>query len=491
MLKRATLFVLAALALLIAAIAANTLRQGSRQLDVPLAPAIAVDEMAVADKLAGAVRFHTVADVRDAQANAQEFRKLHAFLEEQFPRVHATLKRETVGGLGLLYTWQGTDPGAKPVVLMAHQDVVPLEPGSEAKWFSGAFDGVVRDGYVWGRGTWDDKGNIVAQLEAVESLLQAGFKPRQTVYLAFGADEEVGGLRGAKEIAALLQSRGVKAEFVLDEGLFIADGMMPGLTRPVAIIGIAEKGYVDVRLKASGVPGHASAPPPPGQTAIAKLGTALRRLDQEQMPARLEGVAREMFETLAPEMGGMQRVALSNLWLFRPLVLRQLQQAASTNAMVRTTTALTIVGGGNKSNVIPGEATAVVNFRIIPGETRQDVLAHVREKAGEGVEVTELPAGKDPTGISPTSAAAYRTLARTQRSLFPDVLVAPALFVAGSDSSHFTAISDNIYRYSPIRVQAQDLPRLHGTNERIATANLADMVRFYRLLLTNLNAPAP
>jgi carboxypeptidase PM20D1 len=432
-----------------------------------------------------------VSDLRDPEGNAQEFRKLHAYLEQRFPRVHASLKRETVNGLSLLYTWAGTDANARPVVLMAHQDVVPLEPFTESRWKAGAFDGVVRDGYVWGRGTWDDKGNLVAQLEAVESLLQAGFRPRQTVYLAFGADEEVGGTQGARHIAALLQSRGVKAEFVLDEGLFIADGLMPGLSKPVAIIGVAEKGYVDVRLKASGIPGHASAPPPPGQTAIGKLGVALQRLDREQMPARLQGVAREMFETLAPEMGGLQRVALSNLWLFEPLVLRQLQQQGSTNAMVRTTTALTIVRGGNKSNVIPGEAEAVVNFRIIPGETRQTVLAHVRSKAGEGIEVSELPAGKDPTGISPTSAPAYKLLARTQRALFPDVLVAPALFVAGSDSSHFTAISDNIYRFSPVRVKPEDLPRLHGTDERISVANLADLVRFYRLLLTNLNAPAP
>ena len=491
MFKRISLVVLAALVLLVAVVAANTWRQGSRQFDVPPAPRMAIDEKALADKLAGAVRFRTVADVRDADANAQEFRKLHAYLEQQFPLVHAALRREVVGGLSLLYTWPGTDAGSKPVVLMAHQDVVPLEPGTESKWQAGAFDGVVRDGHVWGRGTWDDKGNLVAQLEAVESLLRAGFRPRQTVYLAYGADEEVGGTRGARQIAALLQSRGVKAEFVLDEGLFIADGLMPGLAKPVALISVAEKGYVDVHLKASGVPGHASAPPPPGQTAIARLGAALRRLDQDQMPARLDGVAREMFETLAPEMGGLQRVALSNLWLFKPLVLGQLQQAASTNAMVRTTTALTIVQGGNKSNVIPGEAEAVVNFRIIPGETRQAVLAHVRARAGEGIDVTEGPAGKDPTGISPTSAPAYRMLARTQRSLFPDVLVAPALFVAGSDSSHFTAISENIYRYSPVRVKGEDLQRLHGTNERIAIANLADLVRFYHLLLTNLNAPAP
>jgi carboxypeptidase PM20D1 len=349
----------------------------------------------------------------------------------------------------------------------------------------------VRDGHVWGRGAWDDKGNLIAQMEAVEMLLEAGFRPRQTVYLISGADEEVSGLRGAQQIARLLEARKVKLDFILDEGLFIAEGLLPGLARPTAVIGVAEKGYLSVALKAKGPPGHASAPPPPGHTAIAKLSAALRRLDEEQLPAAMQGVAREMFETLAPEMGGFQRVALSNLWLFGPLVQRQLERSGGTNAMLRTTTALTIVQAGNKDNVIPGQAEAVVNFRILPGETRQSVLQHVREKVGEGIELRELPGAVDPTGVSPTQAPSYQQLQRTLRSLFPEVIVTPALYVAGSDSHHFTGLTENIYRFSPVRVKPEDLPRLHGTNERIAVANLGELVRFYHQLLRNLNAPAP
>jgi carboxypeptidase PM20D1 len=491
MIKRVLLVVVGVVLLLAVAIGVNTLRQGSRQLQVPPAPPLAVDHPAVADKLAGTIRFRTVSSLADPEHNAAEFRKLHAHLQARFPRLHATLQRELVGGLSLLYTWPGTDPNAKPIALITHQDVVPIEPGTEGQWQAAAFAGEVRDGHVWGRGAWDDKGNLIAQMEAVEMLLNAGFRPRQTVYLISGADEEVGGLRGAQQIAQLLEARKVKLDFILDEGLFIAEGLMPGLAEPTALVGIAEKGYLSVVLKAKGTAGHASAPPPPGNTAIAKMSAALGRLDEEQLPAAMQGVAREMFETLAPEMGGFQRVALSNLWLFGPLVQRQLERSGGTNAMLRTTTALTIVQAGNKDNVIPGQAEAVVNFRILPGETRQSVLQHVRAKVGEGIELSELPGAVDPTGVSPTQAPSYQLLQRTLRSLFPDVVVTPALYVAGSDSHHFTGLTDNIYRFSPVRVKPEDLSRLHGTNERISVANLGELVRFYHQLLRNLNAPAP
>jgi carboxypeptidase PM20D1 len=490
MFKRIALALAALIGLLVLAVAINTLRQGSRQIQVPPAPPLAVDESAVAAKLAGAVRLRTVSSLADPEANADQFRQFHAYLQERFPRVHLALQRETVGGYSLLYTWPGSNPTARPIALLAHHDVVPIEPGTEAKWSWGAFTGEVRDGHVWGRGAWDDKGNLIAQMEAVEMLLATGFRPRQTVYIISGADEEVGGLRGARAIAALLQSRNVKLDFVIDEGLFISQGLVPGLTKPVATVGIAEKGYLSVALKARGVPGHSSAPPPPGNTSISRMSSALRRLDEQQLPAALQGVAREMFETLAPEMEGLQRVALSNLWLFAPLVLPQLEKSGATNSMLRTTTALTIVNAGNKENVIPGTAEAVVNFRILPGETRQSVLQHVRAKVGDGIEVSELPGATDPTGVSPTSARPYQLLNRTLRSLFPDVLVVPALYVAGSDSHHFTGLTDNIYRFSPVRVQPQDLPRLHGTDERISTANLAELVRFYHQLLRDASTPA-
>jgi carboxypeptidase PM20D1 len=490
MVKRVLWALLALVLLLVAAVAANTSRQGSRQVEVPAAPPLALDDQAVAEKLAGALRFQTVSSMTDPGFNAGEFRKLQDYLQQRFPKLHATLQRETVGGLSLLYTWKGTDPSAKPIALMAHQDVVPLEPGTEGLWHAKPFAGEIRDGYVWGRGSWDDKGNLIAQMQAIETLLESGFQPRQTVYLISTANEEVTG-EGAQQIAALLQQRGVKLDFVVDEGLFLAEGLLPGVSKPTALIGVAEKGYLSVVLKAKGLPGHASGPPPTGQTAISKMSLALRKLDEDQLPARLQGVAREMFETLAPEMTGFQRVALSNLWLFGPVVEQQLTKTLATNAMVRTTTALTIVNAGNKDNVIPGQAEATVNFRILPGETRDTVMQHVRDVVGPDIEASALPNSSDPTGISPTSAPSYQVLSRTVRSLFPEAIVAPALYIAGSDSHHLTGLTDNIYRFSPVRVKPEDVHRIHGTDERLAVANLGEMVRFYHQLLRNLNAPAP
>jgi carboxypeptidase PM20D1 len=491
MIKRVFLFIVSLLLLLVAAVGVNTLRQGSRQVQVAAAPPLAVDTAAVADKLAGTIRFRTVSSREDPALNAAEFRQLHAFLEQRFPLVHASLKREFVGGLSLLYTWQGSDPAAKGVALMAHHDVAPVAPGTEDRWEVPPYAGIVKDGYVWGRGAWDDKGNLVAQLEAIEMLLASGFQPRQTVYVVSGADEEVAGLRGAAQIVKLLQERKVRLDFVVDEGLVLTEGVIPGVKAPAALVGVAEKGYVTVQLKVTAPPGHASMPPPPGTTAIARIGTALKRLDEEQFPARLQGVARELFTTLAPEMSGFQRVALSNLWLFGPLVESQLAKGASTSAMMRTTTALTIVNAGNKHNVIPGQAEAIVDYRILPGDTRETVLRHVRAKAGPDVEVTVVGGSTDPTPVSSTRSASYQQMERTLRSVFPGAVVAPALYIAASDSQHFVPIADSIYRFSPVRVKPEDLPRLHGTNERIAVANLGELVRFYHQLLRNLNAPAP
>jgi carboxypeptidase PM20D1 len=490
-LKRVLLFVLAAVLLLAAAVAVNTLRQGSRQLDVPPAAPLAIDQKAVADKLAGAIRFQTVASHDDASLNAPEFQKLHAHLQQRFPLVHARLKREVVGDLTLLYAWPGSDANARPVAFLAHQDVVPIAPGTESKWQSAPFSGERKDGYVWGRGAWDDKANLVAQLEAVEMLLASGFQPRQTVYLVFGADEEVGGLRGAAQVVKLLQQRNVRLDFVIDEGLLITEGLLPGLQPPTALIGIAEKGYLSVVMKVPATPGHSSMPPPKGTSAIGMMSAALRRLEDEQLPGAIRGVAREMFETIAPEMSGFQRVALSNLWLFGPLVQSQLEKGASTNAMLRTTTALTIVNAGNKDNVIPGEAQATVNFRMLPGDTTQSVMQHVRSKTGERFELMALPGAADPSPVSPTQSASYQALNRTVRSVFPGTLVAPGLMIAATDSRHFAAVSDHIYRFSPVRARPEDLARFHGTNERIAESNLGELVRFYHQLLRNLNAPAP
>ena len=488
MIKRILFAVLLALVALAAAVAINTWRMPSRQLTVSAADKPAVDAKAAAERLSGAIPIRTVSSFEGLQKNGEEFRKLHAYLEEKFPRLHATLKKEVIGDNALLYTWAGSDPSARPIALMAHQDVVPIAPGTEKNWEVDPFSGAIRDGFVWGRGTWDDKGNLLAQMEAIEMLVTSGFKPRQTIYLIAGDDEEVSGLHGARPIAELLRSRGVRLEWVLDEGLLVTEGVLAGLNQPAALIGLAEKGYGTFFLSLDTPPGHSSMPP--NRTAIGGMSEALARLEAHPMPAAIRGVAGDMFAALAPEMQGFSRVALSNLWLFGPLVRSQLEKAVSSNAMLRTTTALTIVRAGNKDNVLPGRAEAAVNFRILPGDSLASVEAHIRKTIGnDEISIKAYPGNSEPSPVSPMDSAGYRTIAQTVRQTFPDAIVAPGLMIAATDSRHLAIVSDAVYRFSPVRARSEDLPRFHGTNERISIANYVEMIQFYHQLLRNTAQP--
>ena len=486
MIKRALVGLLAVLLVLAAALLINTLRQGSRQVVVPALAPLPVNEAALAEAMSTAVQARTVSGLLDPAGAAKEFESLHAYLRTRYPLVHATLERELVGSHSLLYTWRGSDAQAKPLGLLAHQDVVPIAPGTETLWKRPPFSGLIEDGLVWGRGTLDNKSNVVAQLEAVELLLKAGFKPRRTVYLIFGHDEEVGGRQGAVLIAGLFKQRGVQLDFVIDEGLAVTQGILPGVAKPLALIGLAEKGGMSLRLIAEAPPGHSSMPPTAvGSSAIGMLSAALNKLDSHPVPGGIQGAAGEMFEAIAPELPFGQRLAMSNLWLLKPVVEGMLAKGAATNAMMRTTTALTIVNAGNKENVLPGRAEATVNFRILPGDTSQTVIAHVKRViADERIEIKAMGTPAEPSRISSSSASGFKLIERTIREVFPDSMVAPGLVVAGTDSRHFEGVADQVYRFMPIRFNPDDLPRLHGTDERISVAQLADMVRFYHRLLS-------
>ncbi|MGB3491032.1 MAG: M20 family peptidase [Xanthobacteraceae bacterium] len=470
--------VVAAVVVLAAIVAVNTFRLGSKQLQVAAIPRAAVDEQGAAKRLAEAVRFKTISNFLNPDQDADALRGLREHIAASFPAFHAVAKREIVGQHSLLYTWEGSDAAAKPIALLAHQDVVPVAPGTEKDWQQPPFDGVIADGFIWGRGSWDDKGNLYSMLEAAEQMAKAGFRPKRTIYFAFGHDEEVSGQRGAKAIAALLASRGVKLDFVLDEGLLITDGIMKGLDQPAALIGVAEKGYATLVLTSRATPGHSSMPP--RETAIGMMAAALARLEDHSLPARVRGAVGEMFDTLAPEMHGFNRVVLSNLWLFKPLLVREFDKSGPTRAMVRTTTALTIFNAGDKDNVLPGNAEATVNFRLLPGDTQDSVTAHVRDTVkNDKIAIAPFPGNTNPPPVTGTASTGYRVLNQTIREVFPDVIVAPGLMIAATDSRHYAGLTDNIFRFSPVRATSEDLKRFHGTNERLSIVNYADMIRFY------------
>ena len=486
------LFALLALVVLALAlvVGAKTLLMPSRQLAVAAVMPAAVDGAAASARLGAAVRFKTIASLDDVDASAAEFAGLHAHLQASFPKAHAVLKRELIGKYGLVYTWAGSDATAPGIGLMAHQDVVPVAPGTEGDWQQPPFSGAVKDGFVWGRGAWDDKGNLMSMLEAVEMLAATGFRPRQTIYLMFGQDEEIGGQRGAMQIARLFKERGIRLQFVIDEGLLITEGLLPGLSRPAALVGVAEKGILTLQLTATATPGHSSMPPAQaGQTAIGMLSVALARLEDQQMPLAVRGLSRDMFETLAPEMSGVNRVFLSNLWLFKPLVERQLAKGAATSASLRTTTALTVVSAGNVENVLPGRANATVNFRLLPGDSSEQVIDHVTQVVSNpSIRIDKSPVLAEASKLASTEARGYQLIHKTLRQLHADVVVAPGLMLGGTDSRYFDGVAENIYKFSPVRARPEDLKRFHGTNERISSANYIELIQFYHQLISNSQA---
>jgi carboxypeptidase PM20D1 len=447
-----------------------------------------VDEAALAQRLSAAIAIATLSPTEPAPS-LQAFAQLRAQLEADFPLLHAALTHELIGGASLLYHWAGSDPDCAPTLLLAHQDVVPVEPGTEADWTHPPFSGAIADGFVWGRGAIDDKSMLLASMEAVESLLQSGYRPRCSIYLAYGHDEEVGGEQGARAIAARLQTLGVKPAFVLDEGGALTLGVVPGVALPVATIGVAEKGYVSVRLTAHGEGGHSSMPPQ--HSAIGLLAGAVARLEAQHPAAELGPVQRELLRRLAPHMALAQRVVMSNLWLTAPLIKSIFAAAPATDATQRTTTAPTIFQAGVKDNVLPQQAEAVVNFRIRPGDSIAGVLAHVRTVvANPGIDIS----ANDGFASEPTTPAAWdnEPFARIERALREvsaeaTLVVAPYVTTGGTDARHYAALTPNLYRVGAVLMRPDDLKRIHGSNERIGIAEYARTVRFYLNLLRGLD----
>ena len=451
------------------------------------APAVAIDTAGAATRLAGAIKFPTVSLASGGPIDTAAFLGLHRYLETTFPGVHSTLTREVVGGLSLLYTWTGSDPTLPPIVLMGHMDVVPVPEPSRAKWTHEPFSGDLAEGFVWGRGTLDDKTTVLSILEAVETLLKAGHRPQRTVYLTFGHDEEVGGRYGARLIVDQLAKAGVKPALVLDEGGFMSQGLMPGLSGRVAIVGIAEKGYLSLRLRAEADGGHSSMPT--HRTAIGALARALARLEANPFPSRLDGPTRGMVEAMAPYQPFSRRLVTANLWLTDRLVMRLLQENPLGAALLHTTTAPTMLSAGIKDNVLPPEADAVVNFRIRPGETVASVTERVRQLAADPKIIVEPidSVGVDPSPVSDIHSAAYALIDRTIRAMVPAerLPVIPYLVMGGTDAKFWGAHSNRVFRFLPVPLGDGDRERIHGVNERVALADYASSVSFFARLLAD------
>lgn len=443
----------------------------------------AVDVEKAAAHLSEVIKIKTISSDRES-FDPKPFEQLHQTLRDFYPKLHENLELEIVSNATLLYTWRGGQPDLKPVLLVAHQDVVPADPDTLSEWTHEPFSGDISEGYIWGRGTLDIKSQMVAALEAVEMMVAQGFQPERTVYLAYGEDEEVGGQNGAKKVVELLQARGIQLAAVLDEGGTIVSGVVPSVQLPVALVGVAEKGHLSLKIRAEGTPGHSSMPKQ--GTAIGRLARALVQLENNQMPVHYQALT-DLFRGLGAAASFSMQFVIANLWLFAPFIRKRLEQNAEMNASIRTTTALTMLRGGVKDNVLPNSAEAVANFRLLPGDTIASVCEHVRKVVNDD-QVHFEPVENafwEASPVSSTDNQAFSLLNQTIRQVFSNVVVAPYLVLGATDSRYYPVISDAVYRFSPYVLTSDDLKRMHGIDEKLSVDAMEKMVVFFYHLLQN------
>lgn len=448
---------------------------------------VVVDEAGAIQRFAASIRIATVSQTGQP-IDSDAIAKFRDLLQTSFPRVHAAMTREVLPSGAMLFTWKGRNPSADPVILMGHMDVVPVDAATLDRWQHPPFSGDVADGSIWGRGTLDDKYAVLSLMEAAETLLAQGFTPARTVIFAFGDDEENGGPQGAANIVKLLQSRGLHAEFVVDEGGLIIKDMIPGLASPIALIGLSEKGFLNVRLSTKGAGGHSSEPPP--HTAIGQLAAGLARLEAHPFPGSLPEPTREQLLSIAPYLPFSKRMILANLWLTRPLVVASGLKNEKQAGGYHTTTAEDMISGGIKDNVLPTEAQAIVNFRILPGETIDAVIEGVRSRVADpNIAVADAGSGisRNPSPVSPTDSEGYRTLSGSIRQFYPGAVVTPYLMQQATDSAYYYAVSPNVYRFLPIEADPTIFTMVHGYNEHMTTANYVRVVQFEAQLVKNIH----
>jgi carboxypeptidase PM20D1 len=448
--------------------------------DVQLAAVPPYDLDKAVRNLSEAVRFQTVSHQNIADNQVAEWDRFQAWLQMAYPAAHAAMSREIVGDRALVYKWEGSVPNEPAIIVMAHQDVVPVTADTEKDWKYPAFSGQIAENAVWGRGSVDDKGSLIGLFEALDALAKQGYKPKRTIYLVSGHDEEAGG-SGAKAAAAVLASRNVKALFTIDEGSAVVLDA-PMINAPAILIGIAEKGYATLKVTAKAAGGHSSMPPK--ETGVVNLAKAVIAINDNPFPLELRGPGAQMLGSLAARQGGMAKVAMANPWLLGGSVTRKAGETPAGAAMLHTTIAPTMLEGSPKENVLPQSATAMINYRIAPWNTSADVMARAKTAVGKlPVELSWAQPPREPSKISSTSSQGWRLVTAAARADAPSAAISPYLVVAGTDSRSFGGISQDVYRFMPMHFTLKDAGMIHGTNEHMTVDNFRRMINFYAQLI--------
>ncbi len=444
---------------------------------------MAADENPDADKaiehLRQLIRCKTVSYRDKSLEDENEFKRLHELLPVLFPNVYSHCECVRPGPRSIIFVWKGKKSD-KPGVLMAHYDVVPVR---QEEWDKPAFEAIIENGEMWGRGTLDTKGTLLGVLEAADNLIAEGFRPAQDLYLCFAGDEEISG-GGAPANVQWLLAHEVHPEFVLDEGGAVVQDVFPGLKSPCAVVGIAEKGPMDIRLTVKTKGGHASTPP--AQSALGILARAVAKVEASPFPYTLTEPARQMFDTLARRSTFLYRLIFANLWCFTPVLNMICKKGGGElNALVRTTVAFTQARGSDASNVLPNEAWVGANLRIIPGQTPQSTIAALNRKIHDPRVEVGMVYGNSPSEVSLTGDEPWNRLKNAIQATWPDAVVSPYLMLACSDSRHYCRISEHVYRFSAMALSKEERGMIHGRNERIPLATIVKTVAFYQTLIRN------
>ncbi len=427
-------------------------------------------------RFSGGLKIPTVSNEDYSLTNFKPFIEFQNYLFKSYPVIYKKLNFIKINSHSLVFHWKGRNSDLSPILFLSHYDVVPA--GDKSLWKSDPFSGKVENGMILGRGTIDMKSMLFSLLDATELLLEENFTPERDIYFAFGHDEEVGGAQGAAKVSEYFQNKKIQFEAVYDEGGIVSGSGIAGLKRDIALIGLAEKGFSSVVIKVKGEGGHSSMPPL--HTALGKAAVIMQRLEDNQFKPRLIEPMQDFLINLASDSGFLTKLAVSNQWLLQPLLISKLSKVGASNALIRTTTALTMSKGSEASNVLPSIAEVVVNFRLLPGDTLSDVRHHV-EKLCEGFEVEISSIGdKEASRISPKNSYGFTILSNSIARYFPNAMITPYITIGGTDASRYESVSQNVYRFLPVRLTNEERGLIHNVNESISTASYKKMILFFK-----------
>ena len=440
--------------------------------------------------LSQAIQFKTISNRNSELVDWKEFEKFHKFLDEAYPLIAKNLEKEVVPPANLLYRWKGKRDDLLPIALLAHQDVVPVSKGTEQDWEHDAFEGYDDGEFIWGRGSIDMKNHLIAVMESVEALLEDGFEPERDVYLLFGDNEEVvaNAENGTFDLMTTLKNRGIRLDSVIDEGGAIIPVNVPGVLNDKYLIGIgvAEKGYSDIEIVVNGKGGHSSQPPK--HNALGQLACAIKEIENHQFKSSFNQLMKDLMDAVGRECTYPVRLITCNIPLLRPAILQVAKAIPFGACFVRTTTAVTMAEGSPAANVLPQRASATINFRAMPGTTKQDLVDHIRKVVkNKDIEINILNS-KEASKFSPTDSRAFRIIGDICKGLEPNSIIAPYLVMGGTDAYNYEPICENIYRYAPFRVSVELLRGTHGTNEKIPVACLEDALKFFKNYIRRASA---